>query len=91
MTWIEPVVNGIPPSPRNGHSCTGIGDQLFVFGGVNGNERFNDLHVLDTCKFSILLQLSFNLYTLFRQLCSCLILMIVFFKFIFNSSHSLPM
>ncbi|XP_018469357.2 uncharacterized protein LOC108841072 [Raphanus sativus] len=47
--WSEPVIRGVPPSPRDSHSCTTVGDNLFVFGGTDGKHHLNDLHVLDTC------------------------------------------
>ncbi|KAG2313275.1 hypothetical protein Bca4012_027852 [Brassica carinata] len=46
--WSEPVIRGVPPSPRDSHSCTTVGDNLFVFGGSDGKHYLNDLHVLDT-------------------------------------------
>ncbi|KAG2313277.1 hypothetical protein Bca52824_024834 [Brassica carinata] len=46
--WTEPVIRGVPPSPRDGHSCTTVEDNLFVFGGSDGKQYLNDLHVLDT-------------------------------------------
>ncbi|MCD9639516.1 Multidrug resistance protein 1 [Datura stramonium] len=46
--WSEPLTNGALPSPRDSHSCTTIGNKLFVFGGTNGIESLNDLHILDT-------------------------------------------
>ncbi|KAJ8553730.1 hypothetical protein K7X08_024408 [Anisodus acutangulus] len=46
--WSEPLMKGTLPSPRDSHSCTSIGDNLFVFGGTNGREPLNDLHILDT-------------------------------------------
>ncbi|KAL2479147.1 Galactose oxidase/kelch repeat superfamily protein [Forsythia ovata] len=48
MTWSEPVMKGILPTPRDSHSCTTIGDNLFVFGGTDGRRPLNDLHILDT-------------------------------------------
>ncbi|MCE3050077.1 hypothetical protein HAX54_046437 [Datura stramonium] len=36
--WSEPLTNGALPSPRDSHSCTTIGNKLFVFGGTNGIE-----------------------------------------------------
>lgn len=44
------MIRGVPPSPRDSHSCTTVGDHLFVFGGTDGKNHLNDLHVLDTCK-----------------------------------------
>ncbi|RDX82475.1 tea1, partial [Mucuna pruriens] len=46
--WSELVTKGAPPSPRDSHSCTVVGDNLFVFGGTDGNVPLRDLHVLDT-------------------------------------------
>lgn len=46
--WSEPLTKGALPAPRDSHSCTTIGDNLFVFGGTNGSESLNDLHILDT-------------------------------------------
>ncbi|CAL5362399.1 unnamed protein product [Camellia sinensis] len=47
-TWSDPVMKGTPPVPRDSHSCTAIGDNLFVFGGTDGQNPLNDLHILDT-------------------------------------------
>ncbi|CAH8334830.1 unnamed protein product [Eruca vesicaria subsp. sativa] len=46
--WSKPVISGSPPSPRDSHSCTTVGDNLFVFGGTDGKTHLKDLHVLDT-------------------------------------------
>ncbi|ESW10364.1 hypothetical protein PHAVU_009G202800 [Phaseolus vulgaris] len=46
--WSEPAVKGTPPSPRDSHSCSVVGDNLFVFGGTDGTRLLNDLHILDT-------------------------------------------
>ncbi|XP_010477041.1 PREDICTED: kelch domain-containing protein 3-like [Camelina sativa] len=46
--WTQPMINGTPPSPRDSHSCTTVGDNLFVFGGTDGSKPLNDLHILDT-------------------------------------------
>ncbi|CAN8292586.1 unnamed protein product [Cochlearia groenlandica] len=46
--WTQPIINGTPPPPRDSHSCTTVGDNLFVFGGTDGNKPLNDLHILDT-------------------------------------------
>ncbi|KAL1553457.1 tip elongation aberrant protein 1-like [Salvia divinorum] len=48
MFWSEPVVNGTPPTPRDSHSCTTVGDNLFVFGGTDGRRPLNDLLLLQT-------------------------------------------
>ncbi|KAJ6834919.1 tip elongation aberrant protein 1-like isoform X1 [Iris pallida] len=41
-------MKGNPPSPRDSHSCTTVGDRLFVFGGTDGSSPLKDLHILDT-------------------------------------------
>ncbi|EFH63787.1 hypothetical protein ARALYDRAFT_316360 [Arabidopsis lyrata subsp. lyrata] len=46
--WTRPVINGVPPCPRDSHSCTTVGDNLFVFGGTDGTNYLNDVHILDT-------------------------------------------
>ncbi|CAA7043224.1 unnamed protein product [Microthlaspi erraticum] len=46
--WTQPVINGVPPRPRDSHSCTTVGDNLFVFGGTDGSNHLKDLHILDT-------------------------------------------
>ncbi|KAL8547179.1 hypothetical protein ACS0TY_006770 [Phlomoides rotata] len=48
MLWSEPLMKGTPPTPRDSHSCTTVGDNLFVFGGTDGRRPLNDLHMLDT-------------------------------------------
>lgn len=47
-TWSEPDIHGTLPVPRDSHSCTTVGDKLFVFGGTDGNIPLKDLHILDT-------------------------------------------
>ncbi|KNA10975.1 hypothetical protein SOVF_138990 isoform B [Spinacia oleracea] len=48
QTWSEPAVKGTPPIPRDSHTCTTVGDNLFVFGGTDGMNPLGDLHILDT-------------------------------------------
>ncbi|KAJ8773160.1 hypothetical protein K2173_028337 [Erythroxylum novogranatense] len=48
QVWSQPPINGTPPTPRDSHSCTTIGDNLFVFGGTDGRNPLKDLHILDT-------------------------------------------
>lgn len=48
QTWSQPVIKGTPPTPRDSHSCTTVGDNLYVFGGTDGMNPLNDLHILDT-------------------------------------------
>ncbi|XP_024523561.1 rab9 effector protein with kelch motifs [Selaginella moellendorffii] len=49
-TWGKPDVFGDVPAPREGHSASLIGDNLFVFGGCGKSsdpseeEYYNDLH-----------------------------------------------
>lgn len=45
------MLTGTPPTPRDSHSCTTVGDNLFVFGGTDGRRPLNDLHILQTCEF----------------------------------------
>ncbi|KAM6569472.1 hypothetical protein CsatB_017457 [Cannabis sativa] len=46
--WSEPVIKGTHPTPRDSHSCTTVGDNLYVFGGTDGMNPLRDLHILDT-------------------------------------------
>ncbi|XP_027331059.1 tip elongation aberrant protein 1 isoform X2 [Abrus precatorius] len=46
--WSQPAMKGLPPAPRDSHTCTAIGDNLFVFGGTDGMNPLRDLHILDT-------------------------------------------
>ncbi|XP_022728743.1 uncharacterized protein LOC111284284 isoform X2 [Durio zibethinus] len=48
QTWSQPVMKGTPPTPRDSHSCTTVGDNLFVFGGTDGMNPLKDLHILET-------------------------------------------
>ncbi|EDQ92379.1 uncharacterized protein MONBRDRAFT_22003 [Monosiga brevicollis MX1] len=45
--WYEPVVVGDVPSPRSGHAATMVDDDLYIFGGWDAPELFNDLYKLD--------------------------------------------
>ncbi|KAK9054443.1 hypothetical protein SSX86_025521 [Deinandra increscens subsp. villosa] len=47
-TWSEPDMQGELPVPRDSHSCTTVGDKLFVFGGTDGKAPLKDLHILET-------------------------------------------
>lgn len=49
QTWSKPMMKGLPPSPRDSHTCTTVGSKLFVFGGTDGKNPLKDLYVLDTC------------------------------------------
>ncbi|VFQ74990.1 unnamed protein product [Cuscuta campestris] len=46
--WSEPATKGAVPMPRDSHSCTTVGDNLYVFGGTDGTRPLSDLHILDT-------------------------------------------
>lgn len=53
--WRKLQTHGTPPQQRANHSSALLDDrtnggksELFVFGGWNGSERLNDIHVLDT-------------------------------------------
>ncbi|CAL0307175.1 unnamed protein product [Lupinus luteus] len=48
QSWSQPEIKGYPPIPRDSHTCTNIGDNLFVFGGTNGVNPLKDLHILYT-------------------------------------------
>lgn len=51
--WATPLIEGIPPSVRGGHTATKIGRIIIIFGGhyYSGKEKgftyLNDTHVLD--------------------------------------------
>jgi len=48
MTWYQGPQGGGGPLARYNHSATLVGgSKMFVFGGWNGHQYFNDLHVLD--------------------------------------------
>ena len=48
--WNQPVIQGTPPTPRDSHTCTTVGDNLYVFGGTDGMRPLRDLYILDTCE-----------------------------------------
>ena len=51
--WAFPLIEGVPPCPRGGHTATLAGQSLIIFGGhyYSGKEvgyaYLNDVHVLD--------------------------------------------
>ncbi|XP_051114672.1 uncharacterized protein LOC127240186 [Andrographis paniculata] len=55
LCWRVAMMRGNPPAPRHSHSCTTVGDRLFVFGGTDGTKPLNDLHILDTASRSWIL------------------------------------
>lgn len=52
QTWSQPMLNGTLPVPRDSHSCTTVGENLYVFGGTDGMNPLKDLRILDTCEWS---------------------------------------
>jgi len=38
---------GVPPNPRESHTCTCLGAKLYVFGGFDGTRVLNDLYSYD--------------------------------------------
>ena len=48
MTWLQGPEGIGSPSARYGHSAVLVNEtKIFIFGGTNGKEYFNDLFVLD--------------------------------------------
>ena len=41
------LIFGKPPSTRGYHACILADSRLFLFGGFNGQNAFNDVHILD--------------------------------------------
>jgi leucine-zipper-like transcriptional regulator 1 len=50
LTWREVATTGEIPQQRANHSSAVLDEtcELFIFGGWNGTERLNDIHILDT-------------------------------------------
>ena len=49
--WSRPVVAGPVPCERYSHTCSAVGSQLVLFGGLSANSNgtwLNDVHILDT-------------------------------------------
>ncbi|KAI9547159.1 hypothetical protein NQZ68_019980 [Dissostichus eleginoides] len=46
MKWKVPLYVGIPPARRHGHTTFIIHSHLYVFGGKNEEQEFNDLKVM---------------------------------------------
>eukprot|EP00298_Acanthocystis_sp_HF-20_P016336 c21453_g1_i2.p1 GENE.c21453_g1_i2~~c21453_g1_i2.p1 ORF type:complete len:300 (-),score=150.23 c21453_g1_i2:23-922(-) len=47
LTWSQPITHSTPPTPRSGHSMTAIGRFIYIFGGTDGVQSFNNLYVFD--------------------------------------------
>ena len=51
--WAFPLIEGVPPCPRGGHTATLAGQSLIIFGGHYycgkeiGYVYLNDVHILD--------------------------------------------
>jgi hypothetical protein len=50
LTWRKVETNGAIPQQRANHSSSILEEtgELFIFGGWNGTERLNDIHILNT-------------------------------------------
>ncbi|XP_069120568.1 rab9 effector protein with kelch motifs-like [Argopecten irradians] len=49
-SWSILHVQGDSPKPRHGHVMVGIGNRLFIHGGMAGASFYDDLHILDLNK-----------------------------------------
>jgi len=47
MVWENPKFWGYPPPATYGHTCTVVGNNLFLFGGWDGNQPSASLFVLE--------------------------------------------
>ena len=47
LTWMQPDRNGMPPSPRNGHTADLIENKIYIFGGGDKADLLNELYVFD--------------------------------------------
>jgi len=45
--WFDVETTGTKPSPRSGHQSVVVDGSLYVMGGWNASEQFEDLHILD--------------------------------------------
>lgn len=47
MSWtrIEPKRSG--PAPRHCHSAVSWGGKVYIFGGTNGKDKYNDVFVFE--------------------------------------------
>lgn len=52
--WTEPPANGVPPSSRVGHASALVDTKVFFFGGHDGKQCLNDIHVLVTMNWRTL-------------------------------------
>ncbi len=47
LTWIQPNLDSTPPTARVSSSSCLVGSKIYFFGGYDGHNWLNDLHVLD--------------------------------------------
>lgn len=53
MEWTKYIIEGIPPTPRGGHSATLFKNQIIIFGGhyysdkETGFKYLNETYILD--------------------------------------------
>ncbi len=45
--WSQPMICGIPPSPRSYHSACTVCNRIYVFGGYDGTTRSEELFILE--------------------------------------------
>ena len=48
MYWTYPECTGDVPSGRRAHTATTVEDRIFLFGGGDGPNYFDELYILDT-------------------------------------------
>jgi hypothetical protein len=49
MNWVQHRFEGNAPSARHKHTCSTLGVQIFIFGGMEAPPvGFSDLYILDT-------------------------------------------
>jgi dynein heavy chain len=46
--WFQIEPTGTPPKQRSGHKSVAVDGKLYIMGGWNAAEQFDDVHVLDT-------------------------------------------
>lgn len=52
LLWYPPAISGHAPTPRSGHTCSNVHDDIVVFGGTGKRKWLNTVDVLDTGKSS---------------------------------------
>src|SRR5690242_3243623 len=50
--WRKLVVKGTAPSPRYCHTAAVKNGKIYVFGGYNGSDYFNDLYTYDLTNYT---------------------------------------